>query len=180
MLLNQYSLDSSGLAPTPNPCKYCSVACLFLLDFVVLLTPVFAFVVIYQYRRYRTLKGDLSMVRERRDFYQLKKAVGEDPGPEVEVVAGTGVPGAEVGAAAEPVPKRKKKKAQKGRSTAGVEAEAEAEVDAGPETEVVSEGPVGSSKKRTAREEVIFGHLYFLVFFSVCTGTNHCCSSLNR
>ena len=114
--------------------------------------------VIYQYRRYCTLKGDFSMVRERKDFYQLKKVVGEDPVPEVEVVATTGAPGAEVGAAAEPVPKRKKKKAHKGRSTA------EVEVDAGPETEVVSEGPDGSSKKRTAREEVIFGHLYFFFF----------------
>ena len=73
--------------------------------------------------------------------------------------AGTGAPGAEVGAAAEPVPKRKKKKAHKGRSTA--EVEVETGVDAGPETEVASEGPDGSSKKRTAREEVIFGHLLF-------------------
>ena len=101
------------------------------------------------------------MVRERKDFYQLKKAVGGDLAPEPqpvveEVPAGTG---AEVGAGADLVPKRKKKKAHKGRST--TEVEVEAEVEAGPETEVASEGPDGSSKKRTAREEVIFGHLLF-------------------
>ena len=121
------------------------------------------------------------MVRERKDFYQLKKAVGGDLAPEPqpvveEVPAGAG---AEVGAGADPLPKRKKKKAHKGRSTA--EVEVEIEVDAGPETEVASVGPDGSSKKRTAREEVIFGHLYLFFFFlSLCTGTNHFCSSLNR
>ena len=123
--------------------------------------------VIYQYRRYRTLKGDSSMVRERKDYYQLKKAVGEDPGPEVEVVAGTGAPGAEGGAAAELVPRKKKKRAHRSRSTAEGDVEVETEVDAGPETEVASGGPDGSPKKRSAREEVIFGHFHLIFIFFV-------------
>ena len=52
------------------------------------------------------------MVRERKDFYQLKKVVGGDLAPEPqpvveEVPVGTG---AEVGAVADLVPKRKKKR----------------------------------------------------------------------
>ena len=93
------------------------------------------------------------MVRERRDFYQLKRATGEEPVPEAQLVESE-----TAGAAAEAAGKRRKKKAQKARSTTDAEVEEEAgagvPVDAGTETEVGAEGPVGSSKKRTAREEV--------------------------
>jgi hypothetical protein len=141
---------------------------LILFDIVALLTPVHILAVIYQYRRYRTLKGDLSMVRERRDFYQLKKATGEDPVPEAQLVEAE--PAGATG-------KRKKKKAHKARSTA--EVEVETEVDAGPETEVVSEGPDGSSRKRTAREEVTSAS-FISCLWRLCTGTNHCGSLLSR
>ena len=104
------------------------------------------------------------MGRERKDFYQLKKAVGEDPLPAVQLVELE-----QAGAAAETTGKRKKKKAQKARSTAEaeVEEEAEVEVDAGAETEVGTEGPVGSSKKRTAREEVTSATLMLACCFLV-------------
>lgn len=110
--------------------------------------------VIYQYRRYRTLKGDLSMVRERKDYYQLTKAVGKDPAPEVQLVAEEEPAG--TGAAVEIAGRRKKKKAHRSRSTTEVEVETEVEleVEADPAPEVVSEVPAASSKKRTAREEV--------------------------
>ena len=173
MLLNRYSLDYSGLAPLPNPCKCLPVGPLLLFDVVGLLTPVLVLAVIYQYRRYRTLKGDLSMVRERKDFYQLKKATGEEPMPEAQLVE------SEPAGAADTAGRRKKKKAHKARSTAKVEVETEVELDAGPETEVVSEGPDGSSKKRIAREEVTS------VSFSasmqrLCISTNFCVSLLSR
>jgi hypothetical protein len=137
------------------------------------LIPVFAPAVIYQYRRYRTLKGDSSMVRERKDFYQLKKAVGEDPVPEAEVAPAaadaTGATDAAPvapGAPADPAPKRKKKKAKRARSASEVEVDVEVEEDSGvPETTSVS--------PTTAREEVISDWFCCNVHL-LCTGTNTC------
>jgi hypothetical protein len=114
---------------------------------------MFVHAVIYQYRRYRTLRGDSSMVRERKDFYQLKKAVGDEPvpEPEVEVVATVDAPGADAGAAGEPAPQRKKKKAKRARSTSEVEAE-----DSGvPQAVEVPVESAAADPPRTAREEVI-------------------------
>jgi hypothetical protein len=122
------------------------------------------FAVIYQYRRYRTLKGDSSMVRERKDFYQLKKAVGEEPvpEPEVEVVAAADAPGADAGAAVEPAPQRKKKKAKRARSASGTEVEAE---DSGvPQTVEVPAESAAADPPRTAREEVIFNPYGVIAF----------------
>ena len=94
------------------------------------------------------------MVRERKDYYQLTKAVGGDPVPEVQLVAEEEPAGTD--AAVESAGRRKKKKAHKSRSTTEVEVETVGEVvvEADPGTGVVSEVPTGSSKKRTAREEV--------------------------
>ena len=100
------------------------------------------------------------MGRERKDFYQLAKAVGEDPLPAVQLVE-------HEQAGAETTGKRKKRKAQNTRSTAEAEdeVEAEVEVEAGPEAEVGIEVPVGSSKKRSAREEVISSTLMLVCCF---------------
>jgi hypothetical protein len=123
--------------------------------------------VIYQYRRYRTLKGDLSMVRERKDFYQLKKAVGEDPMPEVEVAAvdATDAADAAPGATAESAPQRKKKKAKRARSASGTEVEAE---DSGaPQAVEVPSDSAAADPPRTAREEVTstrYGLVHFMMY----------------
>ena len=120
--------------------------------------------VIYQYRRYRTLKGDLSMVRERKDFYQLKKAAGGDPAPTPD-----DVPTADAPVADEPVVdatgKRKKKKAKRARSAA------ETEVDVGEDSGAPDAGDAqvesaAAAQPRTAREEV---HVYLVL---VCTACN--------
>ena len=109
------------------------------------------------------------MVRERKDYYQITKAVGGNTVLEAPVVGvETEAPVLEVGAlAVEAAGKRKKKKAHKSRSTTEVEVETEVEeeVEADPGTGVVSEVPTGSSKKRTAREEVT--PAYFVSLFVV-------------
>ena len=105
------------------------------------------------------------MVRERKDFYQLKKAVGEDPVPEVEVDA-TDAADAAPGATAEPAPQRKKKKAKRARSATGTE------VDAGedsgiPEVAEVPSESAAADPPRTAREEVIsnrYGFIHFTLY----------------
>ena len=114
------------------------------------------------------------MVRERKDYYQITKAVGGNTVLETPVVGvETEAPVLEVGAlAVEAAGKRKKKKAHKSRSTTEVEVETEVELDAGPETEVVSEGPDGSSKKRTARDEVTPAS-FISCLWCLCTSTNH-------
>ncbi|KAK9929118.1 hypothetical protein M0R45_026226 [Rubus argutus] len=101
------------------------------------------------------------MVRERKDFYQLKKAVGEDPVPEAEVAPSaadaTGAADAAhvgSGASADPAPKRKKKKAKRARSASEVEVDVEVEEDLGvPEA---TEIPAGSVAPTTAREEMAY------------------------
>jgi hypothetical protein len=114
------------------------------------------------------------MVRERKDFYQLKKAVGDEPvpEPEVEVVAAADAPGADAGAVAEPVPQRKKKKAKRARSGTG------SEVDAGDDSGVpqAAEVPAESAAAdppRTAREEVLSNWPcdWYVLF---CTGAYSC------
>ena len=115
-----------------------------------------AFVVIYQYRRYRTLKGDLSMVRERKDYYQLKKAAGAEPAPEVEVVVvdrPVGTDG-ETTAAAVDSAKRKKKKAKRVRSASEAEVEGD-DGDQGVPDPADASAEVVASPPRSAREEVI-------------------------
>jgi hypothetical protein len=107
------------------------------------------------------------MVRERKDFYQLKKAVGEDPvlEPEVEVVADADAPGADAGAAVEPAPQRKKKKAKRARSASGTEVEAE---DSGaPQAVEVPSDSAAADPPRTAREEVTstrYGLVHFMMY----------------
>ena len=92
------------------------------------------------------------MVRERKDFYQLKKAVGEDPVPEVDA---TDAAVAAPDAAVDPAPKRKNKKAKRARSAS--EVEADVEEDAGvQETCPVPAEAAAASLARTAREEVNF------------------------
>jgi hypothetical protein len=100
------------------------------------------------------------MVRERKDFYQLKKAVGEDPVPEAEVAAAgaaadtTGETDAAPGASTDPVQKRKKKKAKRARSVS--EVEVEAGDDSGvPETADLPADSAAVVPPTTAREEVI-------------------------
>jgi hypothetical protein len=103
------------------------------------------------------------MVRERKDFYQLKKAVGEDPVPEVEVAAreATDAPDAAPGAAVDLAPKRKKKKAKRARSAS--EAEVEVEEDSGvPEVAEVPADPAAAVPPTTAREEVISNWLLLI------------------
>ena len=85
------------------------------------------------------------MVRERRDFYQVKKVLGQDPVPEAE----------QAKAAADDAGRKKKKRAHKSRpgpETIPVEVEASTDADGagGPELEVAPEVPGGASKKRTA------------------------------
>jgi hypothetical protein len=104
------------------------------------------------------------MVRERKDFYQLKKAVGEDPVPEVEVAAvdATDAADAAPGATAEPAPRRKKK-AKRARSAAGTEVDA-GEDSGVPEVAEVPSGSAAADPPRTAREEVIsnrYGLMHF-------------------
>ncbi|KAK9951537.1 hypothetical protein M0R45_006975 [Rubus argutus] len=69
------------------------------------------------------------MVRERKDFYQLKKAAGEDPVPEVAAADATDAavpaPVAAPSAAVDSAPKRKKKKAKRARSASEVEVDVE-------------------------------------------------------
>ncbi|KAK9939105.1 hypothetical protein M0R45_015814 [Rubus argutus] len=98
------------------------------------------------------------MVRERKDFYQLKKAVGEDPTPTPDVV-----PVADVPVADEPVVdaagKRKKKKAKRAHSAA------ETEVDVGEDSGVPDAGDAqaesaAAAQPRTAREEL---HQYIII-----------------
>lgn len=59
------------------------------------------------------------MVHERKDYYQLKMVVGEDPVSEAELVAVDDL----IGALVEPTSKRKKKKAKRSCSTTEVEIE---------------------------------------------------------
>ena len=118
--------------------------------------------VIYQYRRYRTLKGDLSMVRERKDFYKLKKVAGEDPTPDDVPVADALVVDELV---VDVAGKRKKKKAKRARS------EVETEVDVGEDSGAPDAGDAqaesaAAAQPRTAREEV---HFYLIL---VCTACN--------
>ena len=114
------------------------------------------------------------MVRERKDFYQLTKAVGEDPVLEAPVVGvDTEAPMPDAGApAVEAVGRRRKKRAHKAGSlpdTDVVQVEDDAGTGTGPEERALSEVPGGSPKKRTAREEVIlvlpFGFFFFFFFF---------------
>jgi hypothetical protein len=105
------------------------------------------------------------MVRERKDFYQLKKAVGEDPTPEVEVAAvdATDAANPAPGATVEPAPQRKKKKAKRARSATGTEVDAGDDSGVPEVAEVPSEsGPADAP--RTAREEVILECTWFLHF----------------
>lgn len=94
------------------------------------------------------------MVRERRDFYQVKKVLGQDPVPEAQLVEAE-----QAKAAADDAGRKKKKRAHKARpgpETTPVEVEASTDADGagGPEVEGAPEVPGGASKKRTAREEV--------------------------
>lgn len=61
------------------------------------------------------LKGNLSMVQKPKDYYQLKKVVGEDPVLEAEVVVveATNATIEVANISVEPAAKRKKKKAKR-------------------------------------------------------------------
>ena len=118
------------------------------------------------------------MVRERKDFYQLKKAAGEDPVPEAEVAPAaadaTGVTDAAPvapGAQADPAPKRKKKKAKRARSASEVEVDVEVEEDSGGHE--TTDVPAGSVAPTTAREEVISGWFCYNIHL-FCTDANTC------
>lgn len=88
------------------------------------------------------------MGRERKDFYQLKKAVGEDPLAEAQMVDAE---------QAEDAGKRKKKKAKRARSTA--EVEVEEEVGEGSAVPEPIDIPIKANEPfspGTARHEVTF------------------------
>ena len=107
------------------------------------------------------------MGRERKDYYQLKRAVGEDPVLEASLVGAqpTGLPAEPVTApvASPEGAKRKKKKAKRARSTS--EADVEAEGEEGEQVEAdQTDLPGGAvSPVRTAREEVILASLSSVV-----------------
>ncbi|KAK9951159.1 hypothetical protein M0R45_006617 [Rubus argutus] len=96
------------------------------------------------------------MVRERKDFYQLKKAAGEDPAPEVAIADATDVvaaaPIAASGAAVDSAPKRKKKKAKRARSASEVEVDMEEDAGVQEDASVPAEA-AAATPTRTAREE---------------------------
>lgn len=85
------------------------------------------------------------MGRERKDFYQLKKAVGEDPFAKAQMVDVE---------QAEAADKRRKKKAKRAQSTSEVEVEVE-EGSTVPEPTDIPVETAEPSSARTAREEVI-------------------------
>ena len=96
------------------------------------------------------------MVRERKDYYQLKKAVGAEPAPEAEVVVvdrPAGTDGEATGAAVDAA-KRKKKKAKRVRSAAEAEVEGD-DADQGVPDPADASVEVVASPARSAREEVI-------------------------
>lgn len=106
------------------------------------------FLVLHQFHRYRTLKNEESMGRERKYFYQLKKAVGEGMWPEADLTMAEGV-----GAAVEAASKRRKRKTKRAHSTS--EVELDEEDSRVPETaEIPKEVDATLAKKRTAQEEV--------------------------
>ena len=106
------------------------------------------------------------MVRERKDYYQLKKAVGEEPAPEEVVILDQPVGGAGE-ATVDAAGKRKKKKAKRTRS------EAEAEVEGGDQgvpDPADASVEVVASPARSAREEVtlLLSLLLGLIFIVLC------------
>ena len=117
------------------------------------------------------------MVRERRDFYQVKKVLGQDPVPEAQLVEAE-----QAKAAADDAGKKRKRRAHKvrpGPETTPVDLEASTDADGagGPELEIAPEVPGGASKKRTAREEVslflsslfrLYRYVSVLKFVVVC------------